>query len=129
MQKFDNNMRGCVYINRGRKKDTHPEYSGTCSIDGKEYWISGWNKASNNVGGLISLAFKIKDDKSGNEGTNVSKSSQLAQARQMENPDFEMEDSLLRRNEDHRSGGGMSNTESNKKQPPAFDLLDDDLPF
>ncbi|MDE2106200.1 MAG: hypothetical protein KGL39_53770 [Patescibacteria group bacterium] len=50
---------GTLGRNERKEKDTHPDYSGQCVIDGKAYWISGWLKESAR-GKFFSLAFKPK---------------------------------------------------------------------
>ena len=52
---------GILGKNTRKTKDTHPTHSGQCTIDGKQYWISGWVKESRNDGSrFFSLAFKPK---------------------------------------------------------------------
>ena len=52
---------GSLGKNDRKTKDTHPDYSGSCVIGGKPYWISGWVKESSR-GKFISLSFKPKDE-------------------------------------------------------------------
>lgn len=33
-----------LFKNDRKTTDTHPDYTGTILIEGKEYWISGWRK-------------------------------------------------------------------------------------
>lgn len=58
---YDNNMSGVLFKNDRATKDTHPGYTGSCEIDGTEYWISAWVK-SGKKGKFFSLAFKAKDE-------------------------------------------------------------------
>jgi hypothetical protein len=51
---------GTLGKNERREKDTHPEYTGKCVIDGKEHWISAWVKQGP-AGKFFSLAFKPKE--------------------------------------------------------------------
>lgn len=51
---------GSLFVNDRKEKDTHPDYSGTVMVDGKEYWISGWTKQGQR-GEFYSLAFKPKE--------------------------------------------------------------------
>jgi hypothetical protein len=52
---------GALGKNNNRTKDTHPEYSGACTIGGVGYWISAWIKTNRDSGEkFFSLAFKVK---------------------------------------------------------------------
>ena len=53
-------MSGTLGKNDRKTKDTHPDYSGSCTVDGVNYWISGWIKESAR-GKFFSLSFKQKD--------------------------------------------------------------------
>lgn len=63
---YDNNLTGILSRNDRRQKDTHPEYTGQCEIDGKQFWISAFLKTagpqSKTPGRkFFSLSFKPKD--------------------------------------------------------------------
>ena len=53
-------MSGTLGKNDRKTKDTHPDYSGSCTVDGVNYWISGWIKESAR-GKFFRLSFKQKD--------------------------------------------------------------------
>lgn len=55
-------LSGSLSRNKRKEKDSHPDMSGSCLIEGVEYWISGWVKQGDN-GSWLSLAFKPKDAK------------------------------------------------------------------
>jgi hypothetical protein len=59
-QQFDNNMRGVLFKNDRKEKDTHPDYKGSCEIEGTEMWVSAWIKQGNK-GKFMSLSFEKKD--------------------------------------------------------------------
>lgn len=59
-QPRDNNMRGTLGRNERREKDTQPEYTGKCEIEGRMYWISAWVKEANGRK-FFSLSFKPQD--------------------------------------------------------------------
>jgi hypothetical protein len=62
---YDNDMRGTLGRNKRKEKDSHPDYSGSCEIDGQQYWISGWVKENGSTGEkFFSLSFKEKDARS-----------------------------------------------------------------
>jgi len=54
---------GVLFRNDRKEKDTHPDYTGNATIDGREYWISAWLKEGRN-GKFFSFAFKPKDQQS-----------------------------------------------------------------
>jgi len=61
MNQYDNNLRGALFKNNKRTKDTQPEYTGTCEINGQEFWISAWVKESKNGQKFFSMAYTPKD--------------------------------------------------------------------
>ncbi len=56
------NMSGSLFKNHKREKDTHPNLTGTITIDGKAFYLSGWTKESAK-GKWISLQAKPKDER------------------------------------------------------------------
>lgn len=59
-------LSGALFKNKRKERDTHPDYTGTCKIDGEEFWISAWlNKPKGNPNGetYMSLQFKVKEDR------------------------------------------------------------------
>lgn len=47
-----------------RRNSRSPEYNGSATVDGQEYWVSGWVKTSKKTGQrFFSLAFNRKDDR------------------------------------------------------------------
>lgn len=53
-------MSGAIFRNQRKEKDTHPDRTGQCVVDGKEYWISGWMHEKNGEP-YMSIAFKPKE--------------------------------------------------------------------
>ena len=53
---------GSIFPNEKREKDTHPHMTGSCVINGKQYWVSAWTKIGG-PGKFLTLAFKPKDQK------------------------------------------------------------------
>lgn len=53
---------GVLFKNDKKEKDTHPNMTGTCMIEGVEFYISAWTKEGAK-GKFQSLAFKRKDTK------------------------------------------------------------------
>ena len=54
---YDNTNRGALFQNNRKERDTHPDMTGKLNVDGKEYYLSAWNK-SGRAGGFISLSVK-----------------------------------------------------------------------
>jgi hypothetical protein len=44
MGNYDDNLKGALFKNDKREKDTHPNYRGACEINGEQFWISAWVK-------------------------------------------------------------------------------------
>lgn len=59
-QQYDNTNRGVLFINDRKEQDNHPDRKGSINIDGKEYWLSAWNKETSR-GDTISLSVTPKD--------------------------------------------------------------------
>lgn len=53
-------MSGALFKNDRKEKDNHPDYTGTCMVDGSEYYMSAWLK-DGKKGKFMSFAFKAKE--------------------------------------------------------------------
>lgn len=63
---YDNELSGALFANKNKTKETQPGWKGTITIQGVEYWASGWvNKAQNSGDKYISLKFEPKDNQIG----------------------------------------------------------------
>ncbi len=51
---------GILFDNDRKNNDRQPDFKGSCTIGGVDYWISGWNK-SGAKGPFTSLAFEVKE--------------------------------------------------------------------
>jgi uncharacterized protein (DUF736 family) len=61
MSEYDNELRGSLFRNDRKEKDTHPDYTGTCQIQGVEYYMNAWVKESKAGKKYFSFSFKAKD--------------------------------------------------------------------
>jgi len=62
---YDNSNRGAIWKNDQKKTDRHPDFSGSINVDGKEYWLSGWDKkpGQSDRAPLMSFSVRPKDYK------------------------------------------------------------------
>jgi hypothetical protein len=59
---YDNTNKGIFGRNDRKTLDTHPDFSGSINIEGREYWLSGWIKERKDGSGkFFSLTAKPKD--------------------------------------------------------------------
>ena len=64
---YDNDNSGVLFRNKKKEKDTHPDYTGSAEIAGKDYWISAWlnvGKETSRIPGekFFSIRFNEKED-------------------------------------------------------------------
>ena len=60
MSNYDNNNTGALF-KADKKSDRHPDYNGSCEVDGVEMWMSAWIKTSKGGKKFMSLAFNPKE--------------------------------------------------------------------
>lgn len=58
---MDRDNSGTLSVNDRKAKPNHPDHRGKATINGVEYWVSGWNKTGPN-GPFVSLAFQRKQE-------------------------------------------------------------------
>jgi hypothetical protein len=59
---YDNTNKGIFGRNDRKTQDTHPDFSGSINIEGREFWLSGWIKERKDGSGrFFSLSVKPKD--------------------------------------------------------------------
>lgn len=63
-QQYDNTNRGVLFLNDRKEQDTHPDRKGSINIEGKEYWLSAWDKETSK-GETISLSVTPKEAQGG----------------------------------------------------------------
>lgn len=66
MPEYDNNMRGVLFENDRKERETQPDYTGHCEIEGIEYWMNAWRKVGTSSGKEFwSFSFKVKEPRPG----------------------------------------------------------------
>jgi hypothetical protein len=61
----DNTNRGTLGKNARKSKDTDADITGSLNVDGKDYWINGWQKKNSQDGSTFySLSVKPKQARS-----------------------------------------------------------------
>lgn len=58
-KEYDNTNRGVLFDNDRKESDNHPDFTGTLNVDGKEFWLSCWEKDAGKV--RFSLSIKPKE--------------------------------------------------------------------
>jgi hypothetical protein len=62
MSGYDNTNKGILGRNDRKTQDTHPDFSGSINVEGRDYWLSGWVKERKDGSGrFFSLSVKPKD--------------------------------------------------------------------
>ena len=59
---MSNDNSGAIFVNDRKTQDNHPDRTGTATINGVEYWVSGWLKKKGDKP-YMSLSFKPKEAK------------------------------------------------------------------
>ena len=58
--KQQKDMSGILFKNDRKEQGSHPDYKGSITVDGEEYWLSAWIKRGER-GTFMSLAAKPKE--------------------------------------------------------------------
>lgn len=56
---YDNTNTGILGKNKRKESDKHPDITGSINVEGKDYWLNGWQKTNAN-GTFYSLSVKPK---------------------------------------------------------------------
>jgi uncharacterized protein (DUF736 family) len=79
MSKYDNNLSGALFRNDKKESEKHPDYKGSCEINGVEYWVSSWINESSKGVKYMSLKFSPKEEQQRQQRQNLKRSAQQAQ--------------------------------------------------
>jgi len=69
---YDNTNRGTIGRNKRKEQPSHPDFAGSINVDGRDYWLNGWEK-ENDRGKFLSLSVKPKDGARTSPGERVSR--------------------------------------------------------
>lgn len=62
---YDNTNKGTIAKNPRKEADTHPDIKGSINVDGRDYWLDGWQKTNSKDGSkFYSLTVKPKEARS-----------------------------------------------------------------
>lgn len=61
---------GALFINDERQSERSPDYKGSATVNGQQFWVSGWNKTSRDgTKQFLSLSFQPKQAQQHRGGT------------------------------------------------------------
>ena len=62
---YDDTNRGAIWVNKRKKTDTDPDFSGEGNLNGEDVWISAWRKGNNESreAPVLRMSFKKKGKK------------------------------------------------------------------
>jgi hypothetical protein len=60
-EQYNNELKGILFKNDRKESDEDRDYSGSATINGREYWLSGWKRKSKSGTPFLSLSFKAKE--------------------------------------------------------------------
>lgn len=60
---------GSIFKNDDKQSDKHPDYSGSCLLNGQEYWVNGWIKKPDGKKPYMSLSIKPKEVRGASQGS------------------------------------------------------------
>ena len=54
---------GALFVNSKKQSDRHPDWTGSLNVDGKDFWLSAWNKTSAKGAEYLSVSVRPKEPK------------------------------------------------------------------
>ena len=61
MTDYDNTNRGSIWPNDKKITDSHPDFTGSLDVDGKQFWVSAWKRKVGANPKAPSLSFSISE--------------------------------------------------------------------
>ncbi|MCS5590702.1 MAG: DUF736 family protein [Candidatus Thioglobus sp.] len=58
MTQYDDTNRGVLFVQRDKKTEKHPDFTGKLDVEGKEYRVAGWKRVSQNGANFISVSIE-----------------------------------------------------------------------
>ena len=60
---YDNTNKGAIWANSKKETETHPDFTGSINVEGKDYWVSGWKRkeGAHEKAPALSFSIKLKD--------------------------------------------------------------------
>ena len=59
---YDNTNRGVLFVNREKKNEKSPDFSGSLDVGGVQYFLSAWKKVSKKGGSFLSVSVNKKGE-------------------------------------------------------------------
>ena len=59
-QQYDNELQGAIFKN-DKKSESHPDYKGSVTVNGQEYWVNSWINTSKSGAKYMSLKLALKE--------------------------------------------------------------------
>lgn len=60
-KQYDNELRGVLFKNEDKQSDSHPDYKGSATVEGVDYFLDAWINTSDSGRKYMSLRMKAKD--------------------------------------------------------------------
>ncbi len=60
MTEYDNTNRGSIWKNEKKETDSHPDFTGSLNVEGREYWVSAWKRKEGAAAKAPALSFSVK---------------------------------------------------------------------
>jgi uncharacterized protein (DUF736 family) len=58
MTQYDDTNRGVLFVQKDKKTEQHPDFTGKLDVEGKEYRIAGWKRVSKNGANFLSISIE-----------------------------------------------------------------------